>query len=367
MTRRTSMRTIAQARKLLDCNVKNTAWIHRHPRPVAIALVALLVLVGVVAAGCSTVASTPSTAIAVVNGVEIPKSAVDTKIAQMKKSSPASFEGTAGVLAEQQYRAQTLNTLIQNELIKEAAKTLGVSVTTGQVDSYVSQLQKQYGGANALDTAMKSAGFTTATFREQVSDNLLTNAVEAKVATGTINVSDAQSKSYYDKNRSQFSTPAQVHVEQILIAATDTVLAKSLYTQSKAGADFATLAKKYSTDPGSKTVGGDLGWTVPSSYVAQFAVQTMNIGEVRLVKSQDGWHIIKLLGRRPAAQQTFAQATVVVKQMLGQTARFQQFNAYITSLRQKAKIQILDANLKKIVNANNAMNVVGSTVATSGK
>jgi parvulin-like peptidyl-prolyl isomerase len=339
----------------------------RHSRPVAIALVTLLVLAGVAAAGCTTTAS--STAIAVVNGVEIPKSAVDTQIAQMKKSSPASFEGTTGALVEQQYRAQVLNSLIQLELIKGAAKSLGVSVPSAQVDSYMTQLQQQYGGATALNNAMKAAGFTTATLRSQISDNLLANAVEAKVTTGSVTVTDAQITAYYDQNKTQFSTPAQVHAEHILVAATGTVLAQSLFTQVKAGADFAALAKKYSIDPGSKAAGGDLGWAAPNSYTPTFAVavQAMKVNEVRLVESQYGWHVIKLLGRRAASQQTLAQATPAIQATLQQTAKTQAFTAYIADLQKKATIQILDANLKKIIDANNAVSAGGSTAATSGR
>lgn len=336
----------------------------RHTRPVAIALVALLALAGVVATGCKSGPS--ASALAVVDGVEIPKTAVDTQIAQMKKASPTSFEGTAGVQVEQQYRAQVLNSLIQLELIKSAAKTLKVEVTTKQVDDYVAQLQTQYGGAAALDTAMKAAGFDMATLRAQIMSNLLADAVSSKVTTGQINVTDAQISAYYDQNKAQFATPAQVHAEHILIATADKALADSLFAQVKAGGDFAALAAKNSTDPGSKASGGDLGWAAPSAYVTEFAdaVNVMKVNEVRLVQTQYGWHIIKLLGRRAAAQQTLAEATPQIKQTLEQTTRSELFGTYISDLEKKAKIEILDPALKKIVDANNALSA-GAAATTS--
>lgn len=337
----------------------------RYTRPVAVVIAALLVLVAVAVAACN---STPSaSAIAVVNGVEIPRSAVDTQMAQVKKQQPSSFIGTAGVEIEKQYRAQILNQLIQLELIKEAAKALNVSVSSKQVDDYVNQLQTQYGGATALNTAMQSAGFTMATLREQITDNLLAQAVGDKVVTtGTVNVTDAQIKAYYDQNKTSYSTPAQVHAEHILIAATDTPLAKSLLSQVKNGGNFAALAKKYSIDPGSKPSGGDLGWAAPGSYVTEFAnaVGKMKINEVRLVQSQFGLHIIKLLGRRAAAQQTLAQATAAIRSTLEQTAKSNAFSVYIEGLQKKATIQILDATLKTIIDANTKA-AASSTGATS--
>jgi foldase protein PrsA len=338
---------------------------HRQSRTLSIALVALLAFAGIAATGCK---STPSTtALAVVNGVEIPKSAVDTQIAQMKKASPASFEGTSGAQVEQQYRAQVLNSLIQLELIKEAAKTLNVTVTTKQIDDYVTQLQTQYGGAPALDTAMKAAGFDMTTLRAQITNNLLADAVSSKVTTGQVTVTDAQIKTYYDQNKSQFATPAQVHAEHILVATKDKALAQTIFAQVKAGGDFAALAKKNSTDPGSKNSGGDLGWAAPTAYVTQFAgaVSAMKVNEVRLVQTQYGWHIIKLLGRRPAAQQTLVQATAQIKSTLQQTKRSELFGAYIADLQKKATIQVLDPALKKIIDANNALSSQSSSSAAT--
>ena len=337
----------------------------RHSRTVAIALVALLALMGFAATGCKS--SPSSTALAVVNNVEIPKSAVDAKIAQMKKASPASFEGTSGAQVEEQYRAQVLNSLIQLELIKEAAKTLGVSVTTKQIDDYVGQLQTQYGGATALDTAMKAAGFDMTTLRAQITNNLLADAVSSKVTTGAVTVTDAQIKSYFDQNKSQFSTPAQVHAEHILVATKDKTLAQTLLSQVKAGGDFAALAKKNSTDPGSKDSGGDLGWAAPTAYVTEFAdaVSAMKVNDVRLVQTQYGWHIIKLLGRRAAAQQTLVAATAQIRSTLEQTKRSELFGAYIADLQKKATIQVLDPGLKKIIDANNALSSSSGSAATT--
>jgi foldase protein PrsA len=336
----------------------------RHPRPVAVALAALLALAGIAAVGCNGVAAPSASAIATVNGIEIPKSAVDAQVDRMKTAQPASFEGTAGAGIEKQYRAQVLSGLIENELIKQAGTSLGVSITTQQVDDYVTQLQAQYGGAPALDAAMKTAGFTMESLRAQVSANLLRDAVAAKVTTGPVTVTDAQVKTYYDQNPSLFSTPAQVHAQHILFASADKATAQTVLAQVKGGADFAALAKKYSTDPGSAASGGDLGWAAPSAYVTPFAdaVDEMKVDEVRLVESEFGWHVIKLLGRRPASKKTLAEATAEIKRNLESSIRNEMFGTYIADLRNKATIQYFDADLQKIIEANRAIN---STTPTS--
>ena len=328
----------------------------RLSRPTTLLAAVLLVLIALAAAGCSKSAASAD-AIARVNGTDILKATIDKQIAQMKTASPASFEGTQGVGVEQQYRAQILDGLIDLALVQEAGKSLGVSVTTKQIDDYVAGLEQQYGSTAALETAMKSAGFDMTMLREQISNSLIMDAVSSKVASGSPAPTAAQIKAYYDANKSQFGTPEQVHAEHILFASKDKALAQTVLAKVKAGGDFAALAKKYSTDPGSKVKGGDLGWAASTAYVPQFAaaVDAMKVNEARLVESQFGWHVIKLLGRRAATQQTLAAATPAVTQTLQQNARADAFSQYIAGLRKKATIEILDAGLKKLIDQASAV------------
>ena len=328
----------------------------RHSRSTAIVVAAVLVLVAFAAAGCSKSGTASADVIARVNGVDISKATIDKQIAQMKVQSPKTFESTQGVQIEQQYRAQLLDNLIRQELVNEAAKSLGVTVTTKQVDDYVTGLEQQYGSKTALEAAMKTAGIDATALREQITNSLLTDAVSAKVATGGAAPTATQIKAYYNSNKSQFGTPAQVHAEHILLATKDKALAQTVLAKVKAGGNFSALAKQYSTDPGTKDNGGDLGWAAPSAYVTEFAdaVDSMKVGDVKLVQSQFGWHIVKLLGRRAATQQTLQQATAAVTQTLQQNARSDAFAQYLAGLRKKAKIEIFDKKLEALINAVSA-------------
>src|SRR6185312_2451977 len=89
--------------------------------------------------------------------------------------------------------------------------------------------------------------------------------------------------------------PLEVHARHILVKTKDKALAHSLLTQLKHGASWKVLAKKYSTDTGTKDKGGDLGTFQKGQMVAPFdkAVFSMKPGEIRLVKSTFGWHIVQ--------------------------------------------------------------------------
>jgi parvulin-like peptidyl-prolyl isomerase len=320
-------------------------------RTLALPLAAALVAVAIGTVGCTIDKDT----IAKVNGQPIKASDVQAQLDQMKKSSPQTFQGTEGPKREQEFKAKILESLIQLELIKQAGKELGVDVTTKQVDDYIKQLETQYGGATGLTDAMKQSGVTMDQLKASVSNRLLVDAVGKKVTKAGA-ISDADIKAYFDKNPGMFKTAAQVHVEHILFATADKKTAESVFDQVKKGGDFAALAKKHSTDPGSKDKGGDLGWAPSTQYVPEFAkaVTEMKINEVRLVSTQFGWHVIKLLETKPESQQTLDQVREQITQILQQQGQSDAFTKYVDELKKKAKVEILDAELKKVIDAASA-------------
>jgi parvulin-like peptidyl-prolyl isomerase len=320
-------------------------------RTLALPLAAALIAVAIGTVGCTIDKDT----IAKVNGQPIKASDVQAQLDQMKKSSPQTFQGTEGPKREQEFKAKILESLIQLELIKQAGKELGVDVTTKQVDDYIKQLETQYGGATGLTDAMKQSGVTMDQLKASVSNRLLVDAVGKKVTKAGA-ISDADIKAYFDKNPGMFKTAAQVHVEHILFATADKKTAESVFDQVKKGGDFAALAKKHSTDPGSKDKGGDLGWAPSTQYVPEFAkaVTEMKINEVRLVSTQFGWHVIKLLETKPESQQTLDQVREQITQILQQQGQSDAFTKYVDELKKKAKVEILDAELKKVIDAASA-------------
>ena len=137
-----------------------------------------------------------------------------------------------------------------------------------------------------------------------------------------VNVDDAQLKAYYDEQKAKtpelFVQPEQRRVSHILLPVANpkddaAVKAKveGILKRAQAGEDFAQLAKEFSPDPGSAAQGGDLGWTERKVWVAPFAdaAFSMKVDEIRgPVKTQFGYHILKLAGIQPAAVKTFEQS-----------------------------------------------------------
>jgi peptidyl-prolyl cis-trans isomerase D len=131
-------------------------------------------------------------------------------------------------------------------------------------------------------------------------------------------VTEDELKAIYQQNIQQYEVPNRVHAEHILfttVGKTDAEVAEIkkkaedvLAQAHKKGANFEDLAKKYSEDPGSKTKGGDLGWLVQGQTVPEFEKAAFSLpkGEISdLIKTQYGFHIIKVLDKETAHTKTF--------------------------------------------------------------
>ena len=137
-----------------------------------------------------------------------------------------------------------------------------------------------------------------------------------------VTVDDSQLKAYYEEQKAKtperFTQPEQRRVRHILLQVSDPkadaavkAKAESILKRAQSGEDFSALAKEFSQDPGSSSQGGDLGWSERKSWVGPFAdaAYSMKEGEIRgPVKTQFGYHILKLDGIQPTNVKTFEQA-----------------------------------------------------------
>ncbi len=155
---------------------------------------------------------------------------------------------------------------------------------------------------------------------------------------GKAAVTDAALKKVYDDAAKQISGEQEVHARHILVGTE--AEAKEIIAELKKGADFAELAKKKSKDPGASD-GGDLGYftkdqMVPEFSAAAFALEPGKISEP--VKSQFGWHVIKVEDKRARKAPPFEQVKPQLEAFVIRKAQAE----YVAKLRSDAKIERLD-------------------------
>lgn len=131
-------------------------------------------------------------------------------------------------------------------------------------------------------------------------------------------------KAAYDQQFANYKPAMEYHAEHILVKTKKE--AEDILAQLNKGADFAELAKKYSTDKATAPKGGDLGWFKPQLMVKPFgdAVVAMKDGALAgPVQTQFGWHVIKLLGTKevgPKSPPTLEQVTPQLSKLIAQKA-----------------------------------------------
>ena len=149
-------------------------------------------------------------------------------------------------------------------------------------------------------------------------------------------VTDAEAKAEYDKFV-QANGGKEYKASHILVESEDR--AKAIIAEVKAGKSFEDIAKKESKDPGSGARGGDLDWANPNNYVPEFTEALIKLKKGEMtdmpVKSQFGWHIIRMDDERQAEMPKFDDVKPQIMQQLQQT-KLQEFQ---DQLRKSAKIQ----------------------------
>lgn len=233
--------------------------------------------------------------VATVNGKPVPVSRVDALIKTATRG---------GQEAPPELKAQARDTAVLREIFAQEAEKQGIPATP----DYKTQLELM---------------------RQTVLINtLFQNFVKSHP------ISDADAQAEYNKIKAEQSG-TEFHARHILVDSEDE--AKKLIAQIKAGAKFEDLAKKSSKDTGSAENGGDLDWAKPTAYVPEFstALQGLKKGQMTEtpIKTQFGYHIIKLEDTRAAQFPAFEEVKDKVKQQMEQV----KLQDYQEKLRKAAK------------------------------
>ncbi|AZN35764.1 peptidylprolyl isomerase [Iodobacter ciconiae] len=259
----------------------------RQPNRIALALTA-----------CFLSASFAATAanVATVNGVAIPDSKVDFFLKQVaergQKDSP-------------ELRARIKEELIRNEVLFQEAQKKG--------------MEKNADVQQRLDMAKQQ---------------ILVGAYVNDYAKANP-VSDADLKKEYDKIKVNFSGK-EYKARHILVKTEEE--AKAVLADLKKGKKFEDVAKAKSSDKGSAVNGGDLGWSTPANYVKEFGEALGKLPKGKIsdpVKTQFGWHVIKLDDQREAKGPSFEE----VKPELMRELQGQRVQKMVEELRAKAKVE----------------------------
>ncbi|HUK78510.1 MAG TPA: peptidyl-prolyl cis-trans isomerase [Thermoleophilia bacterium] len=289
-----------------------------------LALVALALALGLallVAAGCGG-GKVPQGAIATVGGVPITKAQFDQYINQAKASAGQNGQPafpSPGTTTYNRYAAEIVNYLVEQQVVLNAAAKDKVTVTDAQVQSQLQAIAAQYGGTQKMYAAAQKAGMNAAQLKTYIKNSLAGQKLYQKII-GNVAPTTAQMQTYYNANKSQFDQPATRTVRHVLVKTkAEALKVQALLAADNTTANWVKVAKKYSTDTGTKSSGGNLGPIHKGQMVkpfedAAFAAKLDTVSAP--VHSQYGWHVLEVTKITPAKKSTFASAKASIKSTL---------------------------------------------------
>ncbi|MCX7750644.1 MAG: SurA N-terminal domain-containing protein, partial [Candidatus Bipolaricaulota bacterium] len=265
----------------------------------------------------------------------------------------ALLQGTDGAWRALPYRAQAAEEIVRSVLLQAAARELRVVVAKAEVDKATAtqyqNLLRQYGLTEAeLAEALRAQGRTLEAFKKELAQaqeaQLRAEAVR-KAVVGPVEPTEADLAAYYAANRERYQTePEKIRVAHILVK--EARLADELLGKIAAGADFAALARTHSRDEKTKDKGGETDWfskaESPFSAKVTEAVWPAEVGQVKLVDDDEGFHLVKVLERKAAVVPPLAEVRDKVKADYVREEEGKRWDAWYSARRGKAKVAALD-------------------------
>jgi peptidyl-prolyl cis-trans isomerase C len=255
------------------------------------------ILAAVAAATLAVAVPASAQNLAIVNGKPVPKARMDMLMSQLAR---------AGRPVPPEMAEQIKQEVIAREVFMQEAQRRGLDAN----DDYKSQLEL------ARQTIL---------IRELFADFQKQNPV-----------TDAEIQAEYDKFAAA-NSGKEYHTRHILVE--DEAQAKQIIADIKRGKKFEDIAKAKSKDPGSAPNGGDLDWATAASYVPEFSQAMLKLGKGQMtdtpVKTQFGWHIIRVDDVRDAQLPKLEE----VKPQIAQQLQQQKLAKFQEDLRAKAKVE----------------------------
>jgi foldase protein PrsA len=299
-------------------------------------------VIGATAVGIARWAERHAGSVATVEGATIPRAAFveifDRARARYAQRFSVDYDSPAGKQVEADLRTSIVRELVDRELVKLEAARRGVVVPAALVEGEIDRARKTYPKPEMFEQMLTEQGGTLDGLRSQIEAGMRKDRLAAVLA-GASEPTEAEVRTYFEANRAMYQQPEEVRARHILVK--DEALARRLADELAVGGDFATLAGEHSTDSGSGSRGGDLGFFARGRMVKPFeeAAFALKPGQLsKPVKSQFGWHLIKVEERRAARALPFDEVRAEITRRLAEQRRKAAFEAWLAQRRAKAAI-----------------------------
>jgi peptidyl-prolyl cis-trans isomerase C len=246
---------------------------------------------------------------------------------------------------------QILENLIDTELLYQQSQKESIKVDKQNINEQIEKIRKRFSDEAAYKKALEGMGVSEKEIRTDIQRGLAINQLLDTNVGQKVTVTEEESKNFYNNNPDMFKQPEQIKASHILIkVAPDAEESKKVQARRKIetiqkkirqGQDFGLLAKTNSEGPTAQRE-GDLGYFTRGHMVKPFedAAFALNVGEVSgVVKTQFGYHLIKVTDKKPARTLPYIEVQLELEQHLKNKKIKTKTQDYIDNLKKSAKIK----------------------------
>ncbi|MEK0448613.1 MAG: hypothetical protein RL088_881 [Verrucomicrobiota bacterium] len=291
----------------------------------------------------------PADVAAAINGEKISMKELEAEMAKMMAS-----RGMPPDAIPPEQRSMVARMILDN-MVSERLLTAATKDTEVGEKDFEAELKKLTDARGDLEKFAQTQGMTAEQLKGELRKMMKQRKwIDAQLAGKTAEVTDAEAKDFYDKNPQYFMVPEQVRASHVLFMVdqtappekvTEALKKAEAATKRAATEDFAKLAAELSEEPGAKERGGDLdffprqGAMVEPFAAAAFALKK---GEVTKepVRTQFGYHVIKVTDRKEGKKNTFDESKELIKSRQGWDRKRGLIDGVLADLRAKAKVII---------------------------
>ncbi len=313
------------------------------------ARLATLILAAALAAGCDRCqgprkpqAAPPPRAVATVNGEPVPAEALER---EQREAQAGTAGASPGV---ELLKRRIVDELVDRTLLLQQARTRAIVVGQDQVERALLRVRAEYPGTH-FDDLLAQERLSQTELKARLREQLVLERLFETEVFPQLQVSDDEIARYYGQHGAEFEEPESVHVLQIVVATRDEAV-QLREKLRKSPQSFAEMAKKSSIAPEGRN-GGDLGMIgrgsgFPEVFDVCFTLPLNQISEV--TPSPYGFHIFKVVERRPAQRRPLEKAAPEIREKLLREKRASAQAEYVAALRQHAQITLDDKAIASV-------------------
>lgn len=281
-----------------------------------------------------------------VNGQAVDPQQIEQEKERMRPSYIRTFADQPAEQQETQLCEWARENVIESILFRQAAIEKFPTITDTEIDAFLNHILGQEDESGPLHQRLGSGDAERQKLRQEAAEQIRTERLLTMITASVAEPNDKEIRRYYERHLERFTVPEMLRAAHIVKHPTPDMPADmqkhqmdEIMVQLQAGAEFAEMVGKHSACPDS---GGDLGYFARGQMVPAFedVVFGLELGQISGVFATEfGWHIAKVLDRKPSMPCPLEQVRQVIIKELTQQARDKAVEQFLDQQRQKAVVE----------------------------